>query len=523
MMKKRDVIYSLIKIFSVVSLIMLTFIMCICNDVSYAMHGNYTKLSMIVSLVLGTIIIRKKTMLWFKDKEHHNTILMIISVILTGYFIYQLSLVFNVKFNNNVIVTYINLSTIGCLFLRISILCLASWIVLWVIYYISFCLLFFVANEIKNVTSDEKIFFIVSMLIITLVSVIWYSRFSPNIIEDDILYSIDSNYVASNMMTRLTWSLDFRHVFFSVLLLPFQFIYSVINKVLLLPEMSYYIYLVIENGLFLVLTSIMLSKLTNSKMIKYLYMCSFPVMLFSVIIEKFQFCVFLLVLFVYARMKANEEKSVENLALIGAIGSITTSAVFGIWSNREKGMEKIKSWLYLVIVFLTVSIGLGKLGVLETVFNFLQSSSSEVSIVNRFYGLTEMLASCILAPLYVIRDGIFIWQNEANYLNILGLIIFLFCFITFFLNRKMKIAQISFSWFCFAIILFLVMNWYCNEAPLFNLYFSWAVLVLIVLGVNKIISSIRIKKIICVGSCVIMFVINGMHLIEIFKFFLSIN
>jgi len=68
------------------------------------------------------------------------------------------------------------------------------------------------------------------------------------------------------------------------------------------------------------------------------------------------------------RLEVTEDKEMKDFSLICSVGAITTSAVLGIWSSRKKGIEKIKDWIRVAVLFLAVSITLGKFNILTMIF-----------------------------------------------------------------------------------------------------------------------------------------------------------
>jgi len=388
------------------------------------------------------------------------------------------------------------------------------------IYQLSMFLKKFILKEKKLLTKEEKKVFIISFLVMLLVNVLWYSLVSADVIKDDILYSTDSYYVSFRMFSHFTWHLDFRHIFFSILTYPFYTLFKLASIIVPFSSHIYFIFLSMLQVCLLIYTAILLKRITKSKWMMYLYLCSFPTLFSGIIIEKFPLCVFLIVLFIYLCLSEKEDNEIKDFSLICSVGAITTSAVLGIWSSIKKGIEKINELIRVAVLFLAVSITLGKFNILTMIFDYARSFG-DIGIINRIYGVTELFVSCLFAPLFKIKDNVFIWQNEANYLNILGAILFVLCIYSFIKNRKNKFAQICFSWICFALFLFLVMNWYCYEAPLFNLYFSWSILGLLFLLIEPILSKFKCKEFIWISFLIFMVAINSVHMIQILKFFMT--
>ena len=88
----------------------------------------------------------------------------------------------------------------------------------------------------------------------------------------------------------------------------------------------------------------------------------------------------------------------------------------------------------------------------------------------------------------------------------------------FCVNRKKMYSKIFISWTGFASILFFILNWSVHESPLFSIYFSWAVIPLLIMGIDYIIKKLRIKRIIIyIPLYIAMITINIVEIINITK------
>jgi len=504
-----------INIIAMISLIVLTFVMNICSEKSYLVLDNYLVPSIIISLGFGIFLIFKN--FFVKTIEKKNKCVTLISLYLTlctGYFLYE-SLDVNVTSLQNIFVNFnSNFEIFNVILVIISLFSLFCG------YKFTLDICYKIFKKIyKDTTQKEKKTVLFIWLMLLLLNIIWYSFLDLNFIKDDVIYSVDSYYVLNHMFPSFSWALDFRHVLYCFFTFPLYAVFATLRICLPFPVQLYPIFVSSLNSAFIILTSLLLKKITKNKMIMYLYLLSFPSLFFSIIIEKFQLCTFFIVLFIYLRLNNKKaDKELEDFALIGAVGTISTSVFLGFWSHQKEGLKKIFSWTNIAVIFIGLSIVLGKLGVLFSAFEYMEPLNY-FPIKNRFFGLTEMLSSCFFAPYYVIKSSQFMWQNPASYLNLFGLIILILCIISFVINRKDKFAQISFYWLGFSIFLFIIMDWFCQEAPLFNLYFSWAIIGLVTLFIEKILKNEKLKNYTYILIMILMATINIIHLIKVYNFF----
>ena len=505
---------KIIEFLFILSAISFTFIMNFSTCLSKSQFILSTIISCLVSFGFSIYLIKKDIINNFFYNKNKNIFL--ISLIITMLFIVN---VVNNKESIYLLNSFFKSNIKQNLFL-ILILIFSSFFVCISLYKILNILIRFFKCELKIVTKSEKKFFLISFVVLSFVSVIWYNTIPEEAIKDDLLFSMDSNFVANSMFPNVIWHLDLRHIFYSILSFPFYSFFMIFNKLLPLTVFNYYIYIVMIQIVLLLLVAIMLKRILNDEKIMYFYLFSFPVLLNSIIIEKFSLCVFWVVLFVYICLKKKEEKKLKDLSLICATGSLFTSVFMGVFSSRKKGLKKIREWIILILKFLLIIIVIGKLNILYNIFDLINPCSF-ISIKRRFYGVTEMLASCIVAPLTEFKNGMFLWANEANSINLLGLFIFLICIYVFIKHRNDKFVKICFYWFCFSLFLFIGMNWYVFEAPLFNLYFSWSIVGMVFLFLKDISERLKFKNYFWYICYFIILIINCGLLIRIYNFFLQ--
>ena len=147
----------------------------------------------------------------------------------------------------------------------------------------------------------------------------------------------------------------------------------------------------------------------------------------------------------------------------------------------------------------------------------------KVSFTDKIYQYTHFIESLFTATKGKIMNNDF---NFISYqltpktsISIIGIIILLIVFISFILNRKNKMALVSFLWILFSFILLVVVGWGTKENVLilYSLYFAWAFYSLIFLLLNKIKNR---KIFITLTSLLItiMLIFTSIEMINILKF-----
>ncbi len=399
--------------------------------------------------------------------------------------------------------------------------------------YLSINILFYLAKILKefihSLNSWEKKAYLISTIIVLFLIVVFYGLNNNWFLQYDRVYSMDSGFMFNDILQSAVYY-DIRHPLLNVITFP---IYAIVNFILKLfvgtgTTLSIKLLGIIFqfiNSQLLIITGLMLKKLTKEKIVFILYMLSFPTILFSLFFEKYQICTFFLVLYVYTICN-KKEKSTPSIIL--AAGSILTSAYIGICELLVKDdfKNKIKKIVKIVCVTILcfICFGRGHLlanGLTEMLNMRNGFSNNNITILENIISTFKMIQSCLIA----LPSGIdtftnaYLWTNLCSNFSIISIIIILIVIIGVIAKRKELFTKISFCWFIFAFILFVILKWASYESPLFALYFSWAIIPLFVAGLNYIIQKLKWNKkyVYCI-LMIIMILINVTTMFDIYNF-----
>ena len=294
---------------------------------------------------------------------------------------------------------------------------------------------------------------------------------------------------------------------------------------------SYFLVLSLVQIIVLEISIILLVRLinpkSNHKLILLLLINSlFSYMLFSLIIEQYIFSMFWLIVFIYLSIDRNEN---DVFSYIGATGSMITSGIlclvnfsFKNIANNIKGiLQQLSKLLSVLIVFGQLPLLLNSVISIPYLMRFAKGS---VPFLDRFFQYTHFLRSSYIYPSsqIVITDQVVYRYHLAhvNNLSIVGLLLIIIYFISYFMNRRNKLVQISFLWFVFSFIILCLVGWGTSENGLilYQLYFSWAFIVLFYHGIVSIIRNDQIVLYILVGLFMFLYIINMTNIIEIIQF-----
>ena len=142
-------------------------------------------------------------------------------------------------------------------------------------------------------------------------------------------------------------------------------------------------------------------------------------------------------------------------------------------------------------------------------------SQVNITFINRLFQFISFIGNTFIAPLGEVNFTKYWFVSyqlqEVTSLSILGLILLVLMFVSFIINYKKKIAQISFGWLLFSFLILCIIGWGTAENGLiiYGIYFSWAYFILIYLLIDKLFNKYpKIKFLIFITLFILMFIFN---------------
>lgn len=218
------------------------------------------------------------------------------------------------------------------------------------------------------------------------------------------------------------------------------------------------------------------------------FSATYPVGLFSCMMEQYIVALFYLVLFLYSAVWA-----APNRVFFWAAGGtlLTSLGLLPILPGNPK-KQTWETWFSELICsgmgFLVAVIAFGRLDVLlESVGSWmeLRRFAGGPEPMQRLAQFSVFLVSCLFAPEAGIcpnADGVQSWQQmPAEGLSVLGIGLLLAALLGGFLSRRQTFSRIAVLWLAFAAVILAGFGWGCQEngLVLYTLYFGWAIPVLL--------------------------------------------
>lgn len=385
----------------------------------------------------------------------------------------------------------------------------------------------FVSGLYAETDVKERRIYLAATVILSLAVMLLYSSNAKWYTQFDAVYSIDSGYCRRNMFPKLYYY-DIRHPLFSVFAFP---LWSFVRFVcgMLVPGQLLDLVCVVTvqliNVQLLLLTGLMIGRLSENRYVFPMWLASSPFMIFAAFFEKYQICVFLLVLYTYCVCR---KKQGAEYAVISAVGLMPTG-IF-LFPGEMLMKEPLKKRLLRIWHTFAAGVALlvcgGRIHLLLPDVLF-----SEVSGMAQHFGIKHLpIGKCLNSFTNLVHGSFlgitshvdgkkYIWVDVLSKASVIGIVILLFMLIGIAVGRKRLFTRMCAVWTVAAAALFVGFQWSVHASPLFSIYFAWAFIPLFCEGVDFLAERLRASKT-AIYSVMIagMAIINFMNMIEINQF-----
>ncbi len=350
----------------------------------------------------------------------------------------------------------------------------------------------------------------------------------------DVIYTSDNGllfnenvYMNFNMSEN-----DIRQPLFGVFAMPFAVIAYILGELFFFIPNGYAIFLNTIQIFVLACTIYMITKMLNlDKNNKIMFLAftfsTYPMIIFSFVMEQYIFAFFYLILTIYIY---HFKLLKTNYAYVGAMGTLITSGIlFPLTSKYDKFKNWIKNIFKCFIAFMVVAILTGQFTTIVNGFSSIGTllnkfSGEKLEFLDKLKQFLYFVQSIFIAPRgrSLLYGGVIPLYHlyKVDFISVIGIIILVLCAISFIKNRTNKLSFISFLWIIFSFIILCLFGWGTQENGLilYSLYFSWAYLVLIYQLIGNLIKNKELKVIVIVSICVLLLCYNIPEFLRIVAF-----
>ena len=362
----------------------------------------------------------------------------------------------------------------------------------------------------------------VSLVFMAAVGVLFVktNAFAHPFLECDLLYSSDSGaYINYQSFFRLGGvENDIRSPLFALFSAPFLGIPYLVSLLIPLANAQALVLTMAQVPFHIVTCYLIVKMIPDLKLgqrfsLLALALVSYSGFLFAFFPEQYIFSVFWIALFLYRYILRNRR---EDFLLLGAAGTMITSAAFALLPDRDPVKQSFGSRIKTVLV--TGLKGLGVLfafGCSDVLLSYQHVTSLMIytnivgSFAQKLKQFSFLIGSAFFAanasPVVLtseinewneIANGSMVWrENPVVGFSVAGLLIAALAIAGFVLNRKQLLAKISALWCVFAFVVVCFFGWGTRENGMFlyTKYFGWAFFVLIVFLVQKVGSWLHLE------------------------------
>ncbi len=396
----------------------------------------------------------------------------------------------------------------------------------------------------KSLTKSEKLFILYSGILFAILFIVTLCCTKIFIGSEKIpveIYSFDPGYVYDYkpFVDPFSFMNNIRHLLFSYAALPFCIIpfhlFSLLNIYAffgcIIQILNFFMVAVI---IILIKRLIKIENIYAEISFYILAFLSATFLINILVVEKFIFAMFYLVLTLYATLNKSNYKY---LYFFLAVSSLSTYLFLFpiVFFDKEKKAKDIFKELIVFAVFFVFAI------MLSGEMSFLKTAQQDVDGLVGSYGGTSLKNNLLCYFSFFTQSWLFsnikvrnfVWWLDGNkYKDIwyadftfkspffyIGIAIFLLILISFFFTRKEKLSKICFYWFIITFIFIVIVGWGVmkNEVFISSTSYFWAFLIPIFMFLNKVFKN---KKALLITVSIAMLVVttfNCIRLVEILK------
>lgn len=400
-----------------------------------------------------------------------------------------------------------------------------------------------------TLSQKERIYFIsfVSIMIIIAVgahlsnSGFDYGRFldkDGNIITNE--FNADAMMDCDSLATQ--WQMRhfdflFRHPMFAESVLPE---YSFARAVgILFPHMDQGVMLILSimNIIRLGVCGICIARLAHTEKVLPFYLCSFPVIIYGLVIERHTWMTFWNVLMVYLVLiyyKKNKDYKIDYMPVYQAGATNLTGVIIAIpvlIERKHSLVSFVKSGVGLALSFLALIITTGNLGCIIDLPQQITSNMNFIRMVGiweKLVRFTNAIEGCF-GGVKIQYHSYYVTFYDESQISIMGIIITLIIVIAAVKLHKNSFARICSFWLLFAFVMFPIAGFSFEDFSMHMILFSWATISLVIMFGEKLYMEVKnkwIKKGIAATAGVLLlwqFATNYVTITELLSYAMRFN
>ncbi|MCH5342468.1 MAG: hypothetical protein J1E64_00405 [Acetatifactor sp.] len=392
-------------------------------------------------------------------------------------------------------------------------------IFLYYMYFLAYVEKYIIQGIIKTLTEKERLYLYVFICCMTLIIVYAHLKTSAfdyarwinangeiESVPYDAILDCDSPYVINAVYNFVN---VFRHPFWSYVSLPGYSLAGIVSLFFTRSDSVSMLFVSFLQMVMLGVSGICVSRLTKSRLTLLIWYTSYPVILYSVVIERHTWMTFWNVIAVYLSYEMSEKNDdwfpIYQAGGANLIGVTITPAIIKFNNIKEFLIKSIKlAFGFLFVIVLTGNLT-GLVRVRDEIIDN-ERFVDHTNILDNIRRFTVAVRSCFGGV--KIRIGNHeSWYNEAGF-SLLGLLCIIVAIIAFLYLRNSRYARVCAYWMGVSIILFPLIGFACYDYSMHMILFSWAYISLIVMLYEALIHRVNKRVLKNIFNIVILILIG---------------
>ena len=315
----------------------------------------------------------------------------------------------------------------------------------------------------------------------------------------------------------------------------------------------------ILNVQFLLLSGFMLARLAGNRWTLALYLCSLPMFLFTMFIEKCQIITFLMVLYVYLRTEPREEVPLRKrrkaprvhgrkrvplagflmdgggheLNLMLSTGGIAFAGILYLCElfRREgraaklRGIARTAAWGVLFLICTGRAHMLAPLYIFNNTFEAVGLFGHQGTLPERCASFMNLVQGCFIGLSSQVGTGrsyaptAYMWGDPLSQVPRLSVLLLALILVGAAVRWKEPFTKYCALWLAGAAVLLIAAQWAIHVSPLFGVYFFWVLIPLFQQGLQFCVEKFRWRERAVYGGVLIsMLAVNAAVMLDVAKF-----
>lgn len=273
-----------------------------------------------------------------------------------------------------------------------------------------------------------------------------------------------------------------RHPFFAMVTLPEYSLSVALGNMFPLASQWTMAFLSLSEIFKIAICGLCIMRMSKSKLTLAMYFISFPVLIYSLVIERHTWMLFWNVIMVYSVIGMDEGQQEDYMPIMQAGGANLIGVMIApvVMKFRSAG-EFIKKGFILAVSFLLVIVINGNLAGLLNISTDLKANAKFVknaNILDNFRKFTNAISGCF-GGIKISYPSYYSSYYDESGISLFGIMVGIIIIATVVILRKNRYARLCGYWMGVSVVLFPIIGFSYEDFSMHMILFSWAAVSLV--------------------------------------------